>query len=352
MGKRFTETNKWSDKWYRGLSPDFKLAWTYITDCCDQAGVIDIDRELANFQIGTAVDWDAFAEACEDRVIVTRRGKWFITGFIKFQYGKLSPDCKPHMPVIQLLEKHGIDAESVEQNQNFKYGNITPNRREKVFARDGHICCYCGEQFPPDGLEPDHVIPVSRGGNDAMGNLVAACVQCNRAKWDHHPTAFINALPDSDVVWQRLSQRVNERLYRSLKDKEEEKEKEKEEDEIVERGRGKPRPSNFDAWWMLVHYKTGKEAARRAYDGAVAKIRMVEPEKEPHAYLRERMVAFAKTPSANPTDRTPIHPATWLNKGCYADDPATWNQRGSPQGGRPGFNHTPQTSETNPHVTI
>lgn len=26
--------------------------------------------------------------------------------------------------------------------------------------------------------------------------------------------------------------------------------------------------------------------------------------------------------------------------------------RGSPSGGRPGFNHTPQTSETNPHVTI
>jgi hypothetical protein len=235
MGKRFTETNKWSDKWYRGLPPDFKLAWTYITDCCDQAGVIDIDRELANFQIGTAIDWDAFAEACEDRVIVTRRGKWFITGFIKFQYGRLSPDCKPHMPVIQLLEKHGIDAESVEQNQNFKYGNITPNRREKVFARDGHICCYCGEQFPPDGLEPDHVIPVSRGGNDAMGNLVAACVQCNRAKWDHHPTAFINALPDSDAVWQRLSQRVNERLYRSLKDKEQEKEKDQDKETVKEK---------------------------------------------------------------------------------------------------------------------
>lgn len=330
MGKRFTETNKWSDKWYRALSPEFKLAWTYLTDCCDQSGVIDLDRDLANFQIGANVDWDAFLDACEDRIVETSRGKWFIAGFIKFQYGKLSPDCKPHMPVIQLLEKHGIDAESVEQNNNFKYGNITPAKRERVFDRDGHVCCYCGEKFSPESMEPDHVIPISRGGNDAIGNLVASCIPCNRAKWDYHPTAFINSLPNSSDVWQRLSQRVSERLYRSLKDKEEEKEKDKEEEKLVERGRGKPNPSHFDSWWMLVHFKTGKEAARRAYDGAVAKIRMVEPDKEPHAYLRERMAAFAKTPSANPTDRTPIHPATWLNQGRYADDPTTWDQRGSP----------------------
>jgi len=41
------------------------------------------------------------------------------------------------------------------------------------------------------------------------------------------------------------------------------------------------------------------------------------------------MAAFAKTPRANATDHTPIHPATWLNQGCYDDDPATWNGGGS-----------------------
>lgn len=243
MGKRFTETNKWSDKWFRRLSPEFKMAWCYITDCCDQAGVIDLDQELADFQIGASVDWDGFLSACGERIRVISKGKWFIAGFVKFQYGKLSADCKPHLPVIHLLERYGINIDDVEQNAAYKYGTVDSGKRAKVFARDGQQCCYCGECFAPEGLEPDHVIPASRGGNDSMGNLVAACIPCNRTKSDRHPTEFINSLPDPTSAWQRLSQRVNERLYRSLKDKEQEKEKDK--DKEKEGGAGETKPPRF-----------------------------------------------------------------------------------------------------------
>jgi hypothetical protein len=240
MGKRFTETGKWTDKWFRRLTPEFKMAWCYVTDCCDQAGVIDLDRDLANFQIGAPVEWDAFLTECGDRIRLIAKGKWFIAGFIKFQYGKLSADCKPHMPVIQLLERHGINIDDVEQNAAYKYGTVDSGKRAKVFARDGQRCCYCGEYFGSEGLEPDHVIPASRGGNDSMGNLVAACIPCNRAKSDRHPTDFINSLPDPSAAWQRLSQRVNERLYQSLKDKEQEKEKDQdtETEKVKEKGAG------------------------------------------------------------------------------------------------------------------
>jgi hypothetical protein len=84
----------------------------------------------------------------------------------------------------------------------------------------------------------------------------------------------------------------------------------------------------FESWWQAVHLKTGKEAAAKAYVKAVQRIRSEKPELDPHAFLHERMTAFAATPSANPPDRTPIHPATWLNQGRYYDDPAAWN-RGS-----------------------
>jgi 5-methylcytosine-specific restriction endonuclease McrA len=33
----------------------------------------------------------------------------------------------------------------------------------------------------------DHVIPVSRGGEDTWENLVCACVECNNRKGDHTP---------------------------------------------------------------------------------------------------------------------------------------------------------------------
>jgi hypothetical protein len=85
----------------------------------------------------------------------------------------------------------------------------------------------------------------------------------------------------------------------------------------------------FDEWWKTVHHKTGREAARKAYDKAVARVRMFDESRDPHEFLLERMQLFAASPAAHPTDITPIHPATWLNQGRYDDDPATWQRMGN-----------------------
>jgi hypothetical protein len=52
--------------------------------------------------------------------------------------------------------------------------------REAVFKRDDYTCQYCDERGGE--LECDHVLPISRGGTNEMGNLVTACASCNRAK--------------------------------------------------------------------------------------------------------------------------------------------------------------------------
>jgi 5-methylcytosine-specific restriction endonuclease McrA len=231
MPKRFTETEKWKDKWFRALKPEYKLAWIYLLDNCDIAGVVDIDEELANFQIGEDVDWDAFYQTCENRIDRTQRGKVIIVRFIEFQYGKLSPACKPHMPVIAKLRSHGIEIESIPQNESFKHGNVTDKRREEVFIRDGHQCCYCGGVFSPKELQPDHVTPKTKGGNDSKDNLVAACVSCNAKKLDRDVSEFIGSLKDPDSAWQRLYERLPERLFNSLEDKEQEQEQEKDKDQ-------------------------------------------------------------------------------------------------------------------------
>lgn len=46
----------------------------------------------------------------------------------------------------------------------------------------GHRCLYCGATARDARLEVDHVIPVSRGGTNDMGNLVVACRTCNIGK--------------------------------------------------------------------------------------------------------------------------------------------------------------------------
>lgn len=108
MGKRFTETAKWMDRWFRGLCPQHKLAWLYVLDNCDAAGVIEIDHELANFQVGSAVDWEGFASASEGRLIPISKGKHWVSGFIKYQYGELSSECRAHNPAFASLTKHGL----------------------------------------------------------------------------------------------------------------------------------------------------------------------------------------------------------------------------------------------------
>lgn len=114
MAKRFTETGKWMDPWYRELDPVFKLAWQYVCDHCDHAGVLHLDRPLAEFQIGTKVDWDEFLEVAGGRIEALDSGKWWITGFIGFQYGYLKPDCNAHKPAFQSLEKHGLQSRVLE----------------------------------------------------------------------------------------------------------------------------------------------------------------------------------------------------------------------------------------------
>jgi 5-methylcytosine-specific restriction endonuclease McrA len=44
------------------------------------------------------------------------------------------------------------------------------------------VCHYCGRQVGPDALTMDHVVPVSRGGSSAKGNVVPACGACNKSK--------------------------------------------------------------------------------------------------------------------------------------------------------------------------
>jgi hypothetical protein len=106
--KRFTETQKWEDPWFRKLKPEAKLLWQWILDHCDNAGVIEPDLELAAFQVGYPYPLDTLSELGE-RIAKLPNGKWHVRKFVAFQYGTLSEECKPHKQVLQLMAKHGIE---------------------------------------------------------------------------------------------------------------------------------------------------------------------------------------------------------------------------------------------------
>jgi 5-methylcytosine-specific restriction endonuclease McrA len=60
-----------------------------------------------------------------------------------------------------------------------------------LFARDGYRCQYCGRHRGQlrgrEFLTRDHVIPLSRGGENVWENVVTACSVCNNRKASHLP---------------------------------------------------------------------------------------------------------------------------------------------------------------------
>lgn len=105
--KRFTATEKWQKDWFQSLSPGQKCLWHYLCDNCDAGGVWEPNWRLASFVINetfTAASLAAFGE----RVRVLPGGKIWLTGFCEFQYSHLSRECRAHIHIIRILEKHGL----------------------------------------------------------------------------------------------------------------------------------------------------------------------------------------------------------------------------------------------------
>lgn len=67
----------------------------------------------------------------------------------------------------------------VERTRGRKWMRI----REQVLQRCNHLCEQClkdGRDTP--AREVDHIVPLHKGGTDALDNLSALCIPCHEAK--------------------------------------------------------------------------------------------------------------------------------------------------------------------------
>jgi hypothetical protein len=55
-------------------------------------------------------------------------------------------------------------------------------RRRIMWERDNGICYICGDEVRFDGFELDHLVPVSRGGDNHPNNLAVTHQMCNRRR--------------------------------------------------------------------------------------------------------------------------------------------------------------------------
>jgi len=77
-------------------------------------------------------------------------------------------------PSIIAIKGEGFD---------FKKHNKVVLTNNTLFARDRHICAYCGKHFVSRyDLSRDHIVPRFHGGLDEWTNVVTACIPCNQKK--------------------------------------------------------------------------------------------------------------------------------------------------------------------------
>ena len=84
----------------------------------------------------------------------------------------------------ELAERRRRIAKTASHKRNVIIRNgdvrtVTDRDWRRLCARYNNCCAYCGEAKP---LAMDHIVPVTRGGRHAIGNLLPACRSCNSRK--------------------------------------------------------------------------------------------------------------------------------------------------------------------------
>jgi hypothetical protein len=151
MAKRFSDTEKWKKPFIRTLPSEYKLFWLYLLDDCDHAGIWHVDLEIAEIKLGIKLSIEKARGLFSSKVVAFDNGtKWFLPGFIAFQYGELSELNRAHKSVIAQLNKYDL------------MGHISPLEGAKDKDKDKDMDKDKGSlsEFNKNEQPTAHVIPL------------------------------------------------------------------------------------------------------------------------------------------------------------------------------------------------
>lgn len=87
MSKRGIDTELINKRWYRELSPEWKVLWIHLTLMCDHAGILDVDIPMWNIRIGEKIKFteEDILEIFGNKIYAYKKHKWWLVDFIDFQ---------------------------------------------------------------------------------------------------------------------------------------------------------------------------------------------------------------------------------------------------------------------------
>ena len=84
------------------------------------AGTIEIDEELAEFQMGCPTDWEGLVKGSGGRLVPLGNGRLWVAKFIAFQHGNLSTACNAHKAALQIVERYSLPISNENKEKETK----------------------------------------------------------------------------------------------------------------------------------------------------------------------------------------------------------------------------------------
>ena len=91
--------------------------------------------------------------------------------------------AKPEAKALAIARKHKRRVKILKAK-----GSFTAKEWELRKQEFDYHCAYCGRKTKK--LTADHYIPLSKGGNNSIDNIVPACIKCNKEKFTKDPSQF------------------------------------------------------------------------------------------------------------------------------------------------------------------
>jgi hypothetical protein len=134
--KPFIERELWGKHWFRSLEPHERLFFVFLITHCDNAGIWEVDLDLAALRIGQEIDFATFLEKMRKQIEPLDAEHWWLKKFVSVQYGEIKPTWRFHKPAYKSLKKHGL-LDRFEETDKGKLrlkqckGKVKPQQRLK-----------------------------------------------------------------------------------------------------------------------------------------------------------------------------------------------------------------------------
>lgn len=96
--------------------------------------------------------------------------------FIEANHGQPSVRCSKRC--TRRVMRRGRKAREHDSPGSFRWVEVI-----RIWVAGGKLCSYC-DVVMTEQPDPDHVVPISRGGRNDLGNIVPCCRLCNSDKCD------------------------------------------------------------------------------------------------------------------------------------------------------------------------